>query len=179
MEKTNPTPKNIQVDTTPVFTRYLYVKNDVVWSLIISMLEQKVDESLFWGYELYYSGLKQLLIKLLEFLYEEFYRHVNSPKIDCFIKKKIQEWKSKHTDDTLIATLIANIACRPSDKIAFLQKYGNSTTRNFLDTTDKKAPTKPKKIVYMMYEKKILKYFKQWNQVEKFVLIVFYDMHAI
>ena len=42
-----------------VLTRYLYIKEDVLMSLLISILEKEYDESLFWASELYFSGYEQ------------------------------------------------------------------------------------------------------------------------
>ena len=40
-------------------TRYLYSRIEVKQSLFISLLQKDISQSLFWGYELYYSGFQE------------------------------------------------------------------------------------------------------------------------
>jgi hypothetical protein len=56
-----------------ILTRYLYVKDEVLFSLWKSILLKNIDEALFWGYELYYSGFQEETFVLLMKLYYEFY----------------------------------------------------------------------------------------------------------
>ena len=71
-----------------IFTRYLYIKDEVKQALFISLLE-KSDDSLFWAYELYYSGFQTELIELIWKIYYECFATLN-PKLEAFINKKIQ-----------------------------------------------------------------------------------------
>jgi len=61
--------KNEQI----ILTRYLYNKTEVKHSLFLSILEHNMDEALFWGYELYYSGFEcdvfMFLIKIIETIF--------------------------------------------------------------------------------------------------------------
>lgn len=59
------------------FTRYLYEKDEVKLSFIISMLERKEERALFWAYELYYSGFRVELTELFWRLYYDFYYALN------------------------------------------------------------------------------------------------------
>ena len=59
-----------------VFTRYLYVKDEVRVALLVALLN-KSDSALFWAYELYYSGFKNELLKLLWKIYYDFYATCN------------------------------------------------------------------------------------------------------
>ena len=43
--------------TTPVLTRYLYVKDQVQNNMLWAILNQEEDVAMFWGYELYFSVL--------------------------------------------------------------------------------------------------------------------------
>ena len=47
-----------------VFTRYLYIKDEVKSALLISILN-KSDDAIFWAYELYYSGNKNELFAFI------------------------------------------------------------------------------------------------------------------
>jgi hypothetical protein len=50
--------------TRPWFlTRYLYNKSEVEISFTKSLFDRKPDDALFWGYELYYSGLRTRCLK--------------------------------------------------------------------------------------------------------------------
>ena len=53
-----------------IFTRYLYYKPNVIGSLFISIAENNIEESLFWGYELYYSGFVNELLEYLLYINE-------------------------------------------------------------------------------------------------------------
>ena len=98
----------------PMFTRFLYYKNDVVLSFIICILKKDIEQSLFWGYELYYSGFKTEIIEILLFIYEKFYELYNSKKIKIFIENKMIEFLRNINKYYIIATLIHNIITRPS-----------------------------------------------------------------
>jgi len=154
--------ENTIYDTTPIFTRYLYYKNDVVLSLILCMLKKDVEKSLFWGYELYYSGFKQEVLDILLFVYEEFYELINPIKIKIFIEKKIMEWKTDYNNHSIVATIIHNIACRPSIITNFYKKYGNSS----IETNKIRyiiCDYAPKKILYVIYDEKTI---EKYNTIE-------------
>ena len=53
------------------YTRYLYLEDEVRYSLMMSLLERNKEESLFWLYELYFSGFDVFgyLFNLYELLY--------------------------------------------------------------------------------------------------------------
>ena len=55
--------ENKLVGSDLVFTRYLYVKDEVRISLLVSILN-KSDDAIFWAYELFYSGFKTELLNL-------------------------------------------------------------------------------------------------------------------
>ena len=42
-----------------ILTRFLYVKDEVQIALFMSILQKKKEDSLFWAYELYYSGFEE------------------------------------------------------------------------------------------------------------------------
>ena len=51
-------------------TRYLFIKQEVELSLILSLSSNKnLDAALYWTYELYYSGYEDLVFSLLEKIY--------------------------------------------------------------------------------------------------------------
>ena len=70
------------------FTRYLYEVGDVKNSLIMSILKNKIDETLFWTGELYYSGLNAEVWHLLFTIYYEFYYVTNARMETQLLKLK-------------------------------------------------------------------------------------------
>jgi hypothetical protein len=54
----------------PIFTRYLYFKTEVINSLHWSLLEHQYEESLFWAYEIYFSGFQDEIFSF----FHEFYK---------------------------------------------------------------------------------------------------------
>jgi hypothetical protein len=46
-----------------VFTRYLYVKDEVEVALLVSLLN-KNEDAIFWAFELYFSGFETELLNL-------------------------------------------------------------------------------------------------------------------
>ena len=89
----------------PIFTRYLYFKNEVVNSLLWSMLEKQYDESLYWIYELYFSGFQEDSFSLMYEFYLTYSQEIY-PQYDGFIDKLYQEWKLNKRDHTIIGTIV-------------------------------------------------------------------------
>jgi len=73
---------------SPVFilTRYLYIKEDVWASLMMSVLNKDVDQTLFWVCEMYYSGFEEELAEYLIVLYIEFFR-LKNPRWEPILRK--------------------------------------------------------------------------------------------
>jgi hypothetical protein len=156
---------------TPIFTRYLYYKNDVVLSLIICILKKDIEKSLFWGYELYYSGFTQEVMDIVMFVYKEFYKNLPL-KIKSFIKKKFMAWKQDMTKDSLLATLIHNLASRKPDLALFYNKYSGSPfceNKNIKENKIVEEIKKEKKIIYAIY---------QDSDIEKYKTIETTGLHA-
>ena len=103
-------PKSYAKTIALIFTRYLYIKSNVIKSLQVAMELCDYESALFWGYELYYSGFESEVINILHDIYNDRYaRHY--PKMGEYIKKKIHEYfhSVKNTNDTVIATIIKNM----------------------------------------------------------------------
>jgi hypothetical protein len=147
----------------PVFTRYLYIKNDVIWTLFHRIIWANLEESLFWGYELYYSGFQEETFDLLKFIYNACYKHINHPNIHHFLEKIYSEWKENQNNDWLLATYIANIIYRKHDILGFINKYDAYDYERELDITDfpiSKNTIYQKKIVYVHYSDKDIQFYK-------------------
>jgi hypothetical protein len=106
------------------FTRYLYIKDEVHIALLISILN-KSEKSLFWAYELYYSGFDEELFGLLWKIYFDFYYTLNPGFYKYFIKKQ-KEW-SKAEDSfekhKTIGVIVNNLSMRPHNMDVFLLRY--------------------------------------------------------
>ncbi len=108
----------LYIDDDFTFTRYLYIKDEVIYSLILNLLEKKTDQALFWAYELYYSGFKYELLTLIVKIYYLFYASLNASFEKYLLKKVNEELCPK-----LIATLINNLSIRPFNLDVFLSIY--------------------------------------------------------
>lgn len=88
----------------PIFTRYLYFKAEVINSLHWSILDKQLDESLYWAYEMYFSGFKQEVFDFsLQFC--KMYNNEIYPHYYIHIQNFNKEWISKK-DDCVIGTII-------------------------------------------------------------------------
>lgn len=92
------------------FTRYLYIKEEVLGSLAVSLIAKKYEESLFWAYELYHSGITENLFEYFGAVYREYYRTLN-PKFEKFVEKQHLLWTQTH-DPLIVATLVRNFVIR-------------------------------------------------------------------
>ena len=76
-----------------IFTRYLYEKEEVGYSLVLSILNKKEDEAIFWATELYYTGFENELYEILWMVYQNFYATLNI-HFEHYLLKKIEILKS-------------------------------------------------------------------------------------
>lgn len=111
-----------------IFTRYLYVKDEVFYSLLMSLLDQNVEEALFWTYEIYYSGFKNKIFEFVIKIFYDFYSVLN-PNMEKWIIKKMHEWYDSY-DDSIIGTIVNNIALRKSNMDFFILINYIDTLRN-------------------------------------------------
>jgi len=120
-----------------IFTRYLYVKDEVKFALITSLLDKK-EKALFWAYELYYSGFEIELFNHLWKIYFDFYYTLNPSFYDYFVKKQ-KEWKkmSKGPEkDKIIKMIVSDLMMRPYNLDTFLLRQ---IATNFDIALDKPA----------------------------------------
>jgi len=94
-------------DSDLVFTRYLYIKDEVKINLLVSIL-QKNANAVFWGYELYESGFKNEFFQLIWKIYYDFFASTN-PKLESFILKKYMEWLTNKDKTSNIVSCLVNI----------------------------------------------------------------------
>ena len=122
--------ENKLVGSDLVFTRYLYVKDEVCISLLVSILN-KSDDAIFWAYELFYSGFKTELLKLIWKIYYDFFATLN-PTFEQYLLKKHKELLVENKEDNnednnedkdrdkLISSLIQDLLFRPFNTDVFL-----------------------------------------------------------
>jgi len=101
-------------------TRYLYIVNDVKSSFLLSLLEKRHDEALFWAYELYMSGLEEDVFSFVFSILCEKYSHYQ--RLTRFVNKKYQEWQTTN-DPTLLGTCILNMVTKTPYVAGFVKKY--------------------------------------------------------
>jgi hypothetical protein len=99
-----------------IFTRYLYIKDEVIITLLVSILN-KSDDSIFWAYELYYSGFKHELFYLIWKIYYDFFATLN-PTYEAYLFKKHNQWLLNE-NDLVIGSIIQDLLFRPFNTDVF------------------------------------------------------------
>jgi hypothetical protein len=118
-----------------IFTRYLYLKDEVEISLTTAILEKK-EESVFWAYELYHSGYKHETFALLWKIYYYFFSTLN-PCFESYFLKKHKEWLQENKD-VYVAVIVKNLMIRPFNlDVFFLHKIN---THLELEDSEENAP---------------------------------------
>jgi hypothetical protein len=102
-----------------VFTRYLYIKDEVKVALLLSLLDKKED-AVFWAYELFMSGFKHETFNYIWQIYYDFYATLNPTFEDYFIKKHTEWIISECKNDFIIGIIIKNLLVRPSNTDIFM-----------------------------------------------------------
>jgi hypothetical protein len=93
-----------------ILTRYLYIKQEVLASLALSLIESNFEEALFWAYELYHSGFQEECIEFIPAVYREWYADKN-PKLGKFLLSQHKKWILEK-EDSVIGTMIRNLMNR-------------------------------------------------------------------
>jgi len=141
-----------------VFTRYLYIKDEVLLSLMLSLLNKK-ENALYWAYELYYSGFEQELFEHLWKIYYDFYYTLN-PSFQDFFIKKYKEWKKssdQKVKELVVATLVNNLLMRPYNLDVFMLRQLEKNVRLEKLKKEKKLESLLKKENYLEIAKYILR----------------------
>ena len=94
-----------------VLTRYLYNKEAVITSLEMAILQYEYEKSLFWAYELYYSGFQQETIDILFQIFENLFSK-NHLRLGLYMEKKRKE---NPNAPNLIATIVKNLTMKNPD----------------------------------------------------------------
>ena len=97
-----------------IFTRYLYLKDEVKLALLVSLLK-KSDDAIFWAYELYYSGFKTELFEFIWHIYYVFYATLN-PSFEAYLLNKKNEMLK---DEKLVSAIVQDLIIRPFNTDVF------------------------------------------------------------
>jgi hypothetical protein len=135
-----------------VFTRYLYLKDEVKLALLVSLLK-KSDDAIFWAYELYYSGFKVELFEFIWNVYYLFYATLN-PSFEAYLLNKKNEMLK---DEKLVSAIVQDLIIRPfNTDVFFLNvicktfeiecKYKVNNEYDFIDAEDCKSNSLNRKI---------------------------------
>ena len=89
----------------PVFTRYLYNYSSCIKNLEITIRENLQDETLFWAFELYYSGFRDDATKVCKSAIE----HLENKKRKSAMKKLIKDYETT-PNETTFAKMVGNLA---------------------------------------------------------------------
>ena len=100
------------------FTRYLYNKQYCKTALALSMLNKKIDQSLFWAYELLFSGFKNETYECLVTIYYDFYYILNA----SFEKYLLDMIQNHHHDFSTVYFIIINLIKRHYSTDIFMLK---------------------------------------------------------
>lgn len=98
------------VPTVPSFTRYLYERYHVEYSLQGAILAKQREEALYWAYELYHSGFQEDVWNWVREIYVEFYEESN-PKLKAQFDRMYLQWKETG-DACLLGTFVGTLAIR-------------------------------------------------------------------
>lgn len=103
-----------------VFTRYLYIKDEVRIALLVSILN-KSDDAIFWAYELYHSGFKNEFFELIWKIYYDFFATLN-PTFEAYLIKKHKEvvMSIDGNNDRIVSSIIQDLLFRPFNSDVFI-----------------------------------------------------------
>lgn len=127
-----------------ILTRYLYNYVEVRQSLFISFLNHDIEESLYWAYELYYSGYKNIFIEFLIDIYLILYK-LDNPEMEQLFMKQLDILRIDN-DELLFGNIIATLATRQYNLQKFCKKYLH------IDTIHTISEKKPKLLVNLTKE---------------------------
>uniref|UniRef100_A0A6C0EVQ1 Uncharacterized protein n=1 Tax=viral metagenome TaxID=1070528 RepID=A0A6C0EVQ1_9ZZZZ len=114
-----------------IFTRYLYLQDEVKIALMVSLLN-KNNASIFWAYELYYSGFEKELFKLLWKIYYAFYYTLN-PAFQQYFIKKHKDWLKMGASierDKFISIIVNNLLIRPFNLDVFMLRQTTKSEKS-------------------------------------------------
>jgi hypothetical protein len=111
-------------DIEPVLTRYLYIKEDVVISMLNSLLNKRVDETMFWAYELYFSGFDDEVMAWTCQIYNDLFRKRNPIGLGRYIHTTYYKWMKNPENTHSLGNMIITLCNFPfAFSNDYLEKY--------------------------------------------------------
>uniref|UniRef100_A0A6C0B0G1 Uncharacterized protein n=1 Tax=viral metagenome TaxID=1070528 RepID=A0A6C0B0G1_9ZZZZ len=152
-----------------IFTRYLYNKDEVKLALFVAILKKQEQKSLFWAYELYYSGFEAELFDFLQKIYMDCFYTLN-PAFHKYFQKKLREWTETRLE-TVPAAIIKNMVIRPCTLDFLLLKHITSHFEIELELDEEKEKE--------LDEEDINKnsFLTAWLQEKKYLFIAEYVLN--
>jgi len=131
--------------TSIIFTRYLYLKDEVEIACLLSFLN-KSETAVFWIFELYFSGFQDELLNLLWKIYYEFYACLN-PKFENYLIEAFKEYQvsSNERKQKILFDIANNFLVKPYTIDIFILKQvinsfeidkSNDEIETFLENND-------------------------------------------
>jgi hypothetical protein len=135
------------------FTRYLYLIDDVKSSLLLSILDRKREVAMYWGYELYFSGITEetftVLINMADTMYDT--------KSARFVANQYELWATNKDHYWILGTMIWYLCESEYDANAFVKEYCKN--EEILKKCTPKPHTSPKRrVIVIMQEKDVMQY---------------------
>ena len=167
----------------PKLTRYLYLKDEVILSLLNSLLQKKdLNECLFWVSELYYTGYHAEIWTIIWTIYYDFYA-IKNIKLENHFINNYKKWV-KNPDIVPVLSVIKNLHNSVSTPDVFCMRLLMKTQNNKEHSTKRthlpkefKLSLKFKKLFLAIYRKdykNIAFYIKKFkNMEEEIVNIIF------
>ena len=93
-----------------IFTRHLYIKDEVECALLSAILLKEKDVSLFWAFELFYSGFETEVFDFIWNIYYNFHAPLNPSFEKYFIRKMSDVSISR---PLILASIVTNLCPKP------------------------------------------------------------------
>ena len=104
-----------------ILTRYLYNHFQVKCSIFLSLLDREKDETLFWCYEMYYSGFQECVFEYLIELYNTLY--ITRKTISDELNKMYGKWKDERENDFILGEIVCNLLNYKYSICKFVKKF--------------------------------------------------------
>lgn len=151
----------------PIFTRYLYFKTEVINSLHWSLLDHQYEESLFWAYEIYFSGFQDEIFCFLQEFYKRYQNEVY-PEYEIHLSNLYEEWIANKKDHCIIGSIVNLIV---NSKVSVTNSL---RIRQNIQTNKPKVEKKSCEIQRLLPEEihnyhtlKLTKDTRNWNFLDK------------
>lgn len=135
------------------FTRYLYLIEDVKSSLLLSILDRKQHEGMYWAYELYFSGITEetftVLINMTDTMYDD--------KCARFVANQYELWEKNKDHYWILGTIVWYLCESEYDATAFVKEYCKNE-EVLKKCTSKSKPSPKRRIIVIMQEKDVMQY---------------------